>query len=460
MVYTDVRVKVWTQSGLLILTDVVRSVQVQDGLDTLPQGSVLLPLHRTVSPSSRKRYSELITVGDLCLVEMLAWDGKRGDWEAVLHGPVVEVEETEPLGPEALPGTRLGVASMAHFLAQDAVARWMWFGAVEGWKPVESRLSIQEMNDDPASVVYRYLKRVAFHTANWNNGGTLEDYIHLDLDGLKAVGPFSVELQLAEGPHLEIVKGLVDYPLMELYATTDRAGSLKGAHTSQAGKAPGEGRAATVVRMRKAPYPYPTTDEWQALPLHVLEGEWRPVRSRAVAKTDQAVRNFFLLYPALPFIDEYLLLAIGVAVANRRSIQRYGYRPMKVRTHLIHNESHPGQDAVVETTKALTMRMAAQWNRLHEMEAGTLELPLAPWIRPGHRVRAESLWGEGKREYHVRARALFWDPQQGGRMTLAVERGLPPEVYADPGWFAKGLEVVRAGTEVTLAELWKGAKRE
>lgn len=44
-------------------------------------------------------------------------------------------------------------------------------------------------------------------------------------------------------------------------------------------------------------------------------------------------------------------------------------------------------------------------------------------------------------------------------MTLAVERGLPPEVYADPGWFAKGLEVVRAGTEVTLAELWKGAKR-
>ena len=171
MVYTDVRVKVWTRSGLLPLTDVVRSVQVQDGLDTLPQGSVLLPLHRTVSPTSRKRYSELISVGDLCLIEMLAWDGKRGDWEAVLHGPVVEVEETEPLGPEALPGTRLGVASMAHFLVQDAVARWMWFGAVEGWKPVESRLSIQEMNDDPSSVVYRYLKRVAFHTANWNNGG-------------------------------------------------------------------------------------------------------------------------------------------------------------------------------------------------------------------------------------------------------------------------------------------------
>ncbi|BCP97782.1 hypothetical protein TthHB5008_08830 [Thermus thermophilus] len=40
---------------------------------------------------------------------------------------------------------------------------------------------------------------------------------------------------------------------------------------------------------------------------------------------------------------------------------------------------------------------------------------------------------KGKREYHVRARALFWDPPAGGRMTLAVERGLPPEVYADPG---------------------------
>ncbi|MGC8968428.1 MAG: hypothetical protein ACP5JV_08995 [Thermus sp.] len=459
MVYTDIRVKVWTQAGVLTLTDQVRGVQAQDGLDTLPQATVLLPLHRSVSPSSRKRYSELIQVGDLCLVEMLAWDGKKGDWEAVVHGPVVALEETEPLGPEAAPATRLTVASMAHVLAQDAVARWMWLGAVEGYEPVLSKLSIQEMTDDPASTIFRYLTKVAFHTANWANGGELKDLIHLDLTGLKAVGPFSVELQMAEGPHLEIVRNLVDYPLMELYATTDRAASLKGEHASVAGKAPGEGKAATVLRMRKAPYPYPATDEWEALPLHRLEGSWEPVRARSVARTDQGVRNFFLLYPALPFVDEYLLLATGVAVAHRASIRRFGYRPMKIRTHLVHNEAFTEQDALVAFIRKLTLRMAAQWNRLHEMEAGTLELPLAPWIRPGDRVRGPSLWGEGERVYHVRARALTWDPREGGRTTLAVERGLPPEVYADPGWFGEGLEVLPNPFE-RVADLWQREKRK
>ena len=459
LIYTDVRVKVWTREGVITLTDQVRGVQVKDSLEGLPQGTVLLPLHRTVSQTARKRYSELIQVGDLCLVEMLAWDGQRGGWEAVLHGPVVSVEETEPLGAEEAPATRLGVASMAHVLAQDTLAWWMWLGTVEGWKPVESRLAVYEMNDTPAEVAFRYLKRVAFHIANWRNGGTLEDLIHLDLDSLRAVGAFTVELQLAEGPHLEVVKRLVDYPLMELYVTTDRAANLKGRCTSTAGSAPGEGGGGTVVRMRKAPYPYPDTDEWQALPLHRLEGAWTPVRSRAVAKTDQGVRNFFLLYPALSFVDERKLFSVGVSVSNRASIERYGYRPMKVRTHLIHNETPNREETLVQFLERLTLRLAAQWNRLHEMEAGTLELPLAPWIRPGDRVRGPSLWGAGEREYHVRGRIMTWDPQQGGRMALAVERGLPPDVHRDPEWFAAGLKVERAGFQFYTDKV-RRAKRE
>jgi len=451
MVYTDVRVKVWTREGPITLTDQVRAVQVQDALGKVPEGTVLLPLHRTVSPTSRKRYSELIGVGDLCLIEMLAWDGKRGDWEAVLHGPVVAIEETEPLGPEAVPGTRLGVASMAHLLAQDTVAQWMWLGSVAGWKVVESQLLKTEMNQDPASVVYNYLTKVAFHLANYQNGGWgLKDLIHLDLDGLEAVGPFSVSLAMVEGPHLEIVKRLVDYPLMELYVTTDRAANLKGRHVSRAGSAPGEGQAATVVRMRKAPYPFPDAGEWEALPLHALEGTWQPVRGRAVARTDAVIRNYFVAYPALTFVDETHLMAIGATVANRKSIRRYGYRPMKIRTHLIHNETPIPEETLADFMAKLAMRMAAQWNRLHEMETGTIDLPLAPWIRPGHRVKGPSLWGAGERVYHVRGRSLSWEAGRGGQMTLAVERGLPPEVYKDPGWFAEGLEVVRIGADARM----------
>ncbi|MBW6396019.1 hypothetical protein KZX47_12780 [Thermus sp. SYSU G05001] len=458
MLYTDVRVRVWTDGGPITLTDQVLGVQVQDGLDSLPQGTVLLPLHRTVSPTSRRRYSELIQVGDLALVEMLAWDGERGDWEAVLHGPVTAVEEAEGLGPEGEAVTRLGVASMAHILAQDAVARWLWYGHVAGWKVVESQLSIQEMLDDPASVAYRYLTKIAFHHANWQNGGTLQDFIHLDMDGLKAVGPFALELQLVEGSHLEIVRRLLDPPLHEVFVTTDRAANLRGRLTSRAGQAPGEGQAATVVRWRAAPYPYPGTGEWERLPLHRLEGTWQPVRGRSAAKTDAPIRNFFLLYPAFTFADEYILLAMGVAVANRRSIARYGYRPLKARTLLVHNEALKPEKSVEEHLKTLTQRMAAQWNRLQEMEAGTLELPLAPWIRPGERVRFSGLWGYRELLGHVRARQLTWDPRTGGRMSLAVERALPPEVYGDPGWFGEGLEVVRAGSEV-LAQAWKEEKR-
>ena len=169
-----------------------------------------------------------------------------------------------------------------------------------------------------------------------------------------------------------------------------------------------------------------------------------------MARTDAVIRNYFVAYPALTFADETHLMAIGATVANRQSIQRYGYRPMKIRTHLIHNETPIPEETLADLMAKLAMRMAAQWNRLHEMEAGTIDLPLAPWIRPGYRVKGPSLWGAGERVYHVRGRSLSWEAGQGGQMTLAVERGLPPEVYKDPGWFAEGLEVVRIGADARM----------
>ena len=50
----------------------------------------------------------------------------------------------------------------------------------------------------------------------------------------------------------------------------------------------------------------------------------------------------------------------------------------------------------------------------------------------------------------MRGRSLSWEAGRGGQMTLAVERGLPPEVYRDPGWFAEGLEVVRIGADARM----------
>jgi len=423
MVYTDVRVTFQTDAGKLTVTDQVLGVEVSDELDTLPSGQVRLPLHRTTT-GGRKRYSELIRPGDLCRVELLAWNGKEGDWEVVLEGPVTSVAEVEAVGPESSATTTIGVESAAHYLATDQVAQWMWLGSVAGWQPVFSELLPSQTVGTPHTVAQNYLQKVAFHRSGLNIFGKgLADLIALEFDGLKAVAPLTLTLSMAEGTHLEIIRRFLDAPLHELYATT------KG------GK--------TTLIWRKAPYPFPDTGEWQALKLHRLEGDWAPVRSRQAAYRLEAVRNFFLLYPALSFVEEYPLMALGVAYQNQASIRRFGYRPMKIRTHLIHNEKPLPESTLVDFLEGLTKRLAAQWNRMHEMAAGVVEIALAPWIRPGERVRAKALWGSQELELHVRARHMVWDPREGGRMTLALERGLPPEVYRDPEWFMKGLAPVR-----------------
>lgn len=434
MVYSDVRVKVQTDAGTITLTDQLLGVEVADGLDSLPQGQVRLPLHRTTQ-GGRRRYSELIRPGDLCTVEMLAWDGKEGDWETVLQGPVVAVDEAE--GLDGGVGTVLAVESAAHYLVGDQVAQWMWLGSVVGWQPVFSRLLVSQTVDRPHLVARRYLEEVAFHNANLRVFGLgLADLIRLEFEGLQAVAPLTYTLSTAEGPHLEIIRRFLDPPLQELYATT------------KAGK--------TTLIWRKAPYPYPDPGEWRGLKLHRLEGTWQPVRGKQAAWRLDRVRNFFLVYPAFTFADEWHLMALGVAATNAESVRRFGYRPLKVRTHLVHNERPLDQESILEFWKALTRRLAAQWNRLHEMAAGVLELPLAPWIRPGERIRFRNLWGTGELEAHVRGRALSWTPREGGRTQLAWERGLPPEVYEDPSWFGRGLEVVRVAvntTEVVEREL-------
>lgn len=192
----------------------------------------------------------------------------------------------------------------------------------------------------------------------------------------------------------------------------------------------------------------PQLDEWNRLPLHTLDTPLEPTRGAQRAKSDSRIRNFFLVYPALSFVDDILAYSLGAAVVNRGSIARYGYRPLKPRTHLI---ATSGQDrrTVEEFMVELSYRVAGQHNKLHRMYYGQVQAPLYPWIRPGHRLRAPYLWDYHRlAEYHVYARQMSWTPVQGGSMQLVLERGLPVDLYRDPSWFAEGLEVVRVGSEV------------
>jgi len=454
---SDVRVRVLTDDGELELTDHVLGLQVSDGLgqEALPQGNVTLPRYRSLDANTRHPYADLIRVGDLVTVEAYAWTGTRGGWETLLHGPVTAVAITEAVNDGLQATVQLSVASMAHILAQDAIRQWMYLGSVEGWNLVQSKLTTAEMSGTPAEVAFRYLTRVAFHHAMYRYQGLgLADLMHLDFDGLEAVGPLFTELVAAEGTHLEIISRLLDYPFHELYVTSMQEGDITGRWRHLAANAPGRNNGATAVRWRAAPYPYAdrsgrgVLSAWEALPLHTLEQDLHLVRGQSRARTDTAVRNFFMAYPALSFTDDEFLFGLGAVIAHRASIQRYGYRPMNIRTHLVHND---GQDreGVADFMFELTYRLAGQWNRLHEMMSGTLQVPFYPWIRPGERVRAPSLWdAEELAEYHVRGRTLSWQPESGGSMTLAVERGLPVRVYEDPDWFVAGLERVRVGSDI------------
>ncbi len=454
---SDVRVRVLTDDGELELTEHVLGVQVSDGVgqEALPQGSVTLPRYRTLSGRSRRPYTALVRVGDLVTIEAYAWTGSRGGWEPLLHGPVIAVADTEAVSDGLQATVQLTVASMAHILAQDAVRQWMYLGSVEGWQPVQSRLTTAEMSGVPAEVAFRYLTRVAFHNAMYRHQGrSLGDLVHLDFDGLEAVGPLFTELTAAEGTHLEIISRILDYPFHELYVTTAKAGELRGRWRHRASSAPGDEEGATTVRWRAAPYPYAdpggrgVLTAWQALPLHTLDHDLHLVRGQSRARTDTAVRNFFMAYPALSFSDDQFLFGLGAVVAHRASIQRFGYRPMNIRTHLVLNDGLD-RSTVADFMFALTYRLAGQWNRLHEMMSGTLQAPFYPWIRPGERVRAPSLWdAEELAEYHVRGRQLTWQPERGGSMSLAVERGLPVGVYRDADWFVQGLEPVRVGSDI------------
>lgn len=452
---SDVRATITRATGeTLDLGPDLIDLNTSDSIDAGPRGAITLPLRR-VRNGTRERWTDLIRLGDHLTLEMLAWDGTRGDWTTVLHGPVTSINHQEAITRGRYDArVTLNAAGMDHILSRDAVAWWMFYGTIDGYATVRARLTLDELTQAPYRVMYQYLRKVAFHASVYDHNGPLSDYLNLDFAGLEGLSPVAISLSAPEGSHLSAITPYLDAPLHELYTTTKPISALTGTLTTGA-NGPGSDKALTTVTWRKAPYPFATVDltgdtsEWEALPLHTVETGLRPVDNAAFTRTDAAVRNFVIAYPAVQFLNEQFAYAYGAAIVNPKSHARFGYAPLKTRTHLIADQEAT-QSALEEYMYLLTARLAGQWNRQEEMLGGQVSLPLDPTIRPGERFRCYVPWNEdaGLHEFHIRGRNLTWNRSQGGRLALALERGLPVSTYRDAAWFVDGLQKVRVGGEV------------
>lgn len=457
MVSSDVHVKIYSVNGTQSATlndpstekRYVTAVTVTDGVNVQPQGTVTLPAR---NPSNNQPHKDFIRPGDLCVVEFLANTPERKGWFTALHGPIKTVSERTVIsdnGSESV--CVLTVESMLSVLAADATAIWMYYGTAKGIDYARSTLTVDEMNTRPFEIAFNWLTKAAMDGETYNPALPLSGYMHLDFGGLEANAVGTYKLSLVEGSHLEIVSQFLDAPMHELYATVGTASEFQGTKTQAAGagggvKQPGAG---TILRWRAAPYPFcdlgggPNRSEWNKLPLHKITGPLQVVGERGAEYTSAAERNFFLVYPGYDVFSEWFAYSRGVAVVNKGSVKRMGYRPLKVQTSLLLNNEVVEPD-LMRFSEKLAWRIAGQWSNTSQRENGTVRVPLSPWIKSGDRVQALSPWQSDRTyEYHVLSRQLSWSAATGGSMMLNLERGF--DVGKNPNAFADGLARAEVG---------------
>jgi hypothetical protein len=464
MMVSAYRVVLNVQGQILTITDDVIDVTIADGIDQMPQASITLPLKRNAY-GGRIPYSEIIRPGDGCLIEVLASHGRGEDWVTVLDGIVRSVSDNERIsaGGREVSST-VEVGSYADILAEDTVAWWMFLGSIAAYARVRTKLTEDQLNQAPYKVGFTWLTQIAMQFANYDNfGATLPGRLHVAFNGLEANSILGLSLTMVEGSHWSVLSGMLDAPLHEMYVTTAPFARLPAGGERQAATTPiAADQGATSLIWRASPYVYAdeggnaVADEWNALRVHTLDDVTPVVDARGGSYTKAALRNFVICYPAYQFTDEEFAYAYGAAIVNRLNIKTFGYRPLKVRTHLILNNQTERQN-IIEWMHALSYRVAGQWNNTHLLKNGVVSCPLDPNIRPGERVRFPDPWsGEDLFEYHVRGRQISLDPVRGARMMLNVERGAAAKRYADPAWLMDGLTKYVIGAHTEYNKTYRG----
>lgn len=347
-------------------------------------------------------------------------------------------------------------------LQTDAVAWWMYYGTEVGALRARGQLLPDDTSGKLDKVLANYTSKVAFHHANWQRAGVgLGDRLGYHFVSLRPNVPILYNLSIAEGSHMSILEQHAETGLHELFVQRraqngDRP--FKGGYVHHptyrskavlSSEAPGDGDGARpYLILRPKPFPYadksgkPVLSEWNALILHDLTDRRATTGQHGFGHSAAAVRNFFMVFPGYEFMNDRMSFTQSLAVVNRASIQRFAYRPVKVRTNLVLND---GAEAdMLDLARELTWRMAAQMNRMQDYSQGSVQIPLAPEIQNGDRVRFRLVntndLPDGIYQGYVTNVGHQYVKGNGGTTHLSLERVLPEATYQTPAWFVDGLE--------------------
>lgn len=450
----------------------VVSYQESSTLGGTPEFTVVLPGRTALMTSGvRVPWREILCAGDL--IQTCGWDvtGLHAHEEPVtmMDGLIKSVGTQESLTDGAFSyQTVLRCAGLQDVMMQDSVAWWMSFGSVEGWAKARAELLPDDLSGAVDKILANYMNKVVFSASGWERDGVgLGGRLGYHLRTLTPNAALETNLAVQEGTHWGLMSGLLDSPLHEMYTAVLPAGSpMSGgfAHkpTVKARALVGEIAAdggATHLIVRPAPYPWarPGGDvvmaDWNALTLHDFsEDASQTFGERGHDYSDDAVKNFIMVFPAFQAATEEMMFTAGLGVQNRVSIKRYAPRPFRMRTHLT-LPTGPKEN-LLDLAAQLTWRIAAQHNQLDVHMTSGLSIPFNPRVQPGHRVRLRDPAfdrTEGSlMQAHVRAVSRTWEPMGGGTTTLSLERMLPDAFYGkDKQWHAQDLSPVQVDAAST-----------
>jgi len=445
-----IRVTVHTDGGEVDLSDYVLSYADRHPVSGMGTWSLTVPLRIRGKP-----VTSILATGDMVRVEMLAWDGAKGPWglgtrQTVMLGVIRSIGQRQALTEGGL--TQVAVLSgsnLGGFLLSDAVNYYLAYGSLFGLFRGIAMTGLKGVSRLDRGLAH-YLSQVAYEVAMVQRPyGSIRDLLSYAIHTVDGEGVFDLMFANYEGTLWGFLEAYSERPLHELYVAVlpqDRVGLLKG--VKHLGRAFGPDQARAVVVVRPAPFPYglpgggATLGDWPSLPLHDLTDPaffLDPAQDHTADWSDADVKNAFYVHPrALP-LDETVVITWAPAIVNLGAWKRYGYRPLTWATWLW--GSNANKEKAPEFFQRLNWRVAGQHNRMDEYAGAEITLRLAPHIRPGERVRVENRLGDRTSTflYYVEEVRHEFSPTGARTTTLKVSRGLPEDLYRDPGWFVKGL---------------------
>ena len=425
--------------------------------------SITLPGRSYLNGQRSAPWEELFYPGDFAYIEGQSYapDGTytRG---TIADGVVVDVGADEPNAANNYQlTTTVNCESMMHFMARDNVAYWIWYGSIKGFARAKAELPMNDLSQSLAKAFSTYMDKVAFIRESFTRGGGLQNRLSYSFTSLEHRIPPVWDFALAEGTHYSILSQHLD-PLHTLYAVPMPAADVgQGVISSQAGVTRGEDSGSTCLVLK--PYPYPFCNpggggdisEWTALKLHDLTQLPNiPIGNRSGRRSYLPVYNFFMATPRFLNLTDSVSMAGRIAVQNQKSQQDDGFAPLKFATKLMFDAHKTDDNKLLEIARELSWRAAGQNNKLDAYRSGSYVVPFLPTLQPGQRALFNAPLGDVTTplEAFIDSVTDSLNREGNSTSTIGYTRGLAPEDYRNPGYFADGLsevEIVKPDEQVS-----------